>query len=117
MYICPRRICDNIFRSSCKISKINNNRIPNEIRSKANGLFIIFCDVSFLNKSDYKCTYICMTSRAYVQLPLNAKEIYGSIGNKIINVTHNLLVHLVDFYNERNPDIGSQKKYGGDIFS
>ena len=69
------------------------------------------------DQADPKCNYSYMTFRACVQLPLDVDEIDSSIDTQIMKTTHDLLVHLAALDDGRNPDIGTLKKYRGDIFS
>ena len=58
-----------------------------------------------------------MTCRAYVQLPLDLDGIDTRINNQIMENPHDLLFHLSDLDNVRNPDIGTLKREKGNIFS
>ena len=58
-----------------------------------------------------------MTCRACVKLPLYGNGIDCSIYSQIINRTHNILVRLLDFGNDRTSDVGILKKERGDVFS
>ena len=58
-----------------------------------------------------------MNWRACVQLPLYVDGIYSIIDIQMIKTPHDMIVHLADLYNGRNPDIVTLKKDKGDIFS
>ena len=57
-----------------------------------------------------------MTCRACVQLQLDVDEIDAIIDTKMINPPHDLLLHLETSDYGRKTDIGTLKKYSGDIF-
>ena len=57
-----------------------------------------------------------MTCRAYVQLPLDLDGIDTRINNQIMENPHDLLFHLSDLDNVRNPDIGTLKREKGNIY-
>ena len=67
--------------------------------------------------SDPNYNNIPMTCRSFIQLLLDVGRIDASIDNKILKTPHDLLVHLAGLDNGINPDIGTLKKYRGDIFS
>ena len=58
-----------------------------------------------------------MTCRACVQLPLYVDGIYNSIDTQTMKIPHILLDQLAALDDEKNPYIGTLKKYRGDIFS
>ena len=58
-----------------------------------------------------------MSFRACVQIPLYVDGIDASINIQMLNIPHDLLVHLAVFDNGRKPEIGTLKKEKGDIFS
>ena len=57
-----------------------------------------------------------MTCRDCIKLPLDVDGIYASIDTQILKSPHNILVHLADLDYGRKPDIGTLKKFRGDIF-
>ena len=61
-------------------------------------------------QADTNCNHIRMTCRACVQLPLDIDFIDARIDNQNLKTPHDLIVHLADLYNGRNPDIGTLKK-------
>ena len=58
-----------------------------------------------------------MTCRACVQLPLYVYWIYDNINTQMLRTSHDLLFHLADLDNGREPDIRTLDKEKGDIFS
>ena len=58
-----------------------------------------------------------MTCRACIQLLLDLYGIDASIDTHMLENLHIILVHFAALDNGRNPDIGTLKKYRGDIFS
>ena len=58
-----------------------------------------------------------MACRACVQILLYVDGIYAGINNQMPKTPHDLIVHLADFDNGRNPEIGTIKKEKGYIFS
>ena len=69
------------------------------------------------DQDDPDCNYSRMNCRACVQRSLYVDGTDASSYTKIIKKSHDLLVHLAALDNGRNPDIGTLKKYRGDIFS
>ena len=65
-------------------------------------------------QADPNLNYIFMTCRACIQLPLDVAEIDSSIDIPMLK--KKLLFHLAALDNGRNPDIGTLKKYRGEIF-
>ena len=70
-----------------------------------------------VNQDDPNCNYSCMNCRSCVQIPLYLDGIDASIDTQMLKSPHILLVHFAALDNGRKSDIGTLKKYRGDIFS
>ena len=66
---------------------------------------------------DPKYKHNCMICRSCVKLPQDVNNIDASIDTQIMIPLHILLFHVADLDNGQKPDIGTLKKYRGDIFS
>ena len=68
-------------------------------------------------QDDPNCKHSCMSCRACIQISLDVYVIYAIIDTKILKTPNDIFPQLVDLDDGRKPDIGTLKKYRGDIFS
>ena len=67
-------------------------------------------------QADPKWKHSCTTCRDFVKLPLDVNGIDSGIYTQIPKTPHNILFHMADLEYGINIDIGTLKKYRGEIF-
>ena len=93
--------------------KINTSK-PLTAAQRRSDNFLSFMITVHPYQADTNCKHSRMTCRACVQLLLDVYRIDASINTQMLKNPCDLLVHLADLDNGRNPDIGTLKKEKGD---